>query len=435
MTAELTAILSAASAVTLPAAGDTLASATAVPAVVPSAIPEASAADVLSAAAVPLTAAIPATGNPFATDSRPVTVAVDACGGDRAPEVVCAGVRALMQTEQGINIILIGSAEAIKPLADEFPGRIEAVATTESIGMDEHPATAVRQKKDSSIVVGCRLVKEGRADAFFSAGNTGACMAAATLIIGRLKGVARPAILTVIPAPAGSLALLDVGANADVRPGYLLQFAQMGQAYAKSILRIPAPRVGLLNIGSEESKGSVFAQEVYALLAAQLEGFAGNAEGNDFFSGAFDCIVTDGFTGNVALKTMEGMASALFKQLKIALSSSFTAKLGAGLVKGKLMELKESMSADKYGGAPLLGLKKVVTIGHGSSNVTAITNGIRASAEAVRAELPLLIERAVGDKSSDKLADKSSDDAADKLADKSSDKLADKSGGREQEQQ
>ena len=335
-----------------------------------------------------------AEGKPL-TDGRRITVVVDVLGGDNAPKVVCEGVRAFVQNEQGVNIVLTGPVDVVQPLADEYPDRIEAVATTEFIGMDEHPATAVKQKKDSSIVVACRLVKEGRADAFFSAGNTGACMAAATLILGRLKGVQRPAILTVVPAPTGPLAFLDIGANADVKPEYLLQFAQMGRAYAMSVLHVPAPRIGLLNIGSEESKGSAFAQEVYALLAARLEGFAGNAEGNDFFAGTFDCIVTDGFTGNVVLKAMEGAVSVLFREIKGALMSSFTAKLGAALVKGKLMELKELMSADEYGGAPLLGLKNIVIIGHGSSNVKAIANGIRVSAEAVRVQLPLLIEKAV----------------------------------------
>ena len=329
------------------------------------------------------------------TGSRPITIVIDALGGDNAPAVVCDGVRAYLQSESDVNIILTGSAQAIEPLVQEFPGRVEAVVTTQAIGMDEHPAAAIKHKKDSSIVVACQLVKEGRADAFFSAGSTGASMAAATLIIGRIKGVARPAILTVIPAPACPVVLIDIGANADIKPANLLQFAFMGRAYAKAILGVASPRIGLLNIGSEEKKGSALTQEVYALLAEQLEGFAGNAEGNDFFSGAFDCIVTDGFTGNVVLKTLEGTSAVLFKEIKKALMSSFTAKLGAALVKGRLAGLKETFSADKVGGAPLLGLRNVVIIGHGSSNAKAIVNGIHAAAFAVRAQLPQLIEKEI----------------------------------------
>ncbi|MDR2714978.1 MAG: phosphate acyltransferase PlsX [Coriobacteriales bacterium] len=330
---------------------------------------------------------------------RPITIAVDALGGDNAPEVVCAGVRAFLQDANSqVNIILTGPAEVVNPLAAEFPKRIEAVATTEFIAMDEHPATAIKQKKDSSIVVACRLVEQGRADAFFSAGSTGACMAAATLIIGRIKGIARPAIVAVLPAPKKPVVLLDVGANADVKPDYLLQFAQMGRAYAMAALNVAQPRIGLLNVGSEKTKGSMFAQEIHTLLAENLEGFAGNAEGDDLFTGAFDCIVTDGFTGNIVLKTIEGTASSLLSQIKTALTSSLVAKMGALLVKGKFATVKETLSADKYGGAPLLGLKNIVMIGHGSSNAKAIANGIRASADAVRAELPALITQAVADK-------------------------------------
>ena len=327
--------------------------------------------------------------------ARPLTIAVDVLGGDHAPTVVCDGVSAFVTQEPDCNILLTGPADVVESLALRHPGRICAHPTTEFIGMDEHPATAVKTKKDSSIVVACRLVKDGHADAFFSAGSTGACMAAATLVIGRIKKVARPAIAAVIPAPENPVVLLDVGANADVKPEYLLQFAQMGRAYAAAVLGVPEPRIGLLNIGSEPSKGSMLAQEAFSLLSANMAGFAGNAEGNDLFTGAFDCIVTDGFTGNVVLKTTEGTASALFKLMKAALTSSISAKVGAGLVKNKLAALKDTMSAEKYGGAPLLGLKNVVIIGHGSSNARAITNGIRATADAVRAHLPQRIEATI----------------------------------------
>ena len=333
--------------------------------------------------------------NQAAAELKRAVVAVDVLGGDNAPEVVCDGVLAFIQSDKDTDIILVGPAEVINPLAEQHPNRISAVPSTEFIDMDEHPATAVKQKKDSSIVVACRLVKEGRADVFFSAGNTGACMAAALLVIGRIKGVARPAIFTVIPSPKGPVLFADIGANADVKPEYLLQFAHMARAYAQSMFGISAPRIGLLNIGSEEAKGSTFSQEVHGLFKENLEGFAGNAEGSDFFSGAFDCIITDGFTGNVVLKTIESTSATLFREIKGVLTSSTKAKLGASLVKGNLAELKETMSADKYGGAPLLGLKSVVIIGHGSSNVKAITNGLHAAADAVKANLVQLIERAI----------------------------------------
>ncbi|MDR2492614.1 MAG: phosphate acyltransferase PlsX [Coriobacteriales bacterium] len=329
-------------------------------------------------------AANPAFGHGHTT---PVTVAVDALGGDKAPDVVCAGARAALEADPFLSLVLTGHEEVVVPFAQEQPARVTAFSTTEAIGMDEHPATAVKAKRDSSIVVACRLVKEGSADAFFSAGSTGACMAAATLVIGRAKGVSRPAIAAVIPAPAAPVVLADVGANADVKPEYLLQFAHMACAYAKAVLNVSEPRCALLNIGSEEAKGSALAQEAHLLLARELEGFAGNAEGDDVFSGRFDCIVTDGFTGNILLKAIEGTAGALFAQLKSVFTSSLSAKLGACLVKSRLSVLKETMSAEKYGGAPLLGLKAPVVIGHGSSSATAIANGIHATAEMVRAGL------------------------------------------------
>ena len=223
--------------------------------------------------------------------------------------------------------------------------------------MGEHPANAVRTKKDSSIVVGCRLVKEGQAQGFFSAGSTGACLAAATLVMGRAKGVARPTLLTVLPSPVAPVVMCDVGANADCKPEYLVQFAQMASVYAREVVGIAEPKVGLLNIGSEEAKGSAFAQECYKLLSARVPEFAGNCEGGDILEARFDVVVTDGFTGNVCLKTIEGTASVLFKAVKGALVSSPVAKLGALAVKGGLTELKGRLSAETYGGAPLLGVE------------------------------------------------------------------------------
>ena len=326
---------------------------------------------------------------------EPVVVAVDAMGGDRAPQVVFDGVlQALVQDPQ-LSVILTGFAEHVEPFALQNPDRVTAVATSELIDMDEHPAEAARKKKDSSIVVGCKLVKEGRAGGFFSAGSTGACMAAGTLYIGRVKGILRPAIASVIPSPVAPVILIDVGANADAKPEYLLQFAQMASIYAQRIMQIEEPRIGLLNIGEEETKGSELAQQTFSLMKESLIGFCGNAEGNDILDGRFDVIVTDGFTGNVALKTIEGAASVLFDQLKSVLTASLARKVAASVIMSGLRELKKSLSADEVGGAPLLGLKGSCIIGHGSSNAKAIANGIAVTARCVRQRVPETIAEAV----------------------------------------
>lgn len=312
-----------------------------------------------------------------------VTISVDALGGDNAPGVVLDGVQEALAQDADLSVILCGPAEVVEPFAASHD-RCVAKATTEEIGMAEHPANAVRKKKDSSIVVGCRLVKEGEAQGFFSAGSTGACLAAGTLVMGRIKGISRPALATVLPSPAKPVVLCDVGANADCKSEYLVQFANMASIYAKQIIGVENPRVGLLNIGEEEEKGSQFAQAAHALMKEQVEGFAGNAEGRDVLAGEFDVIVCDGFTGNVCLKTIEGTAKMLFSELKSALMSSFKAKLGALAVKGELKALASSLDPDLAGGAPLLGCKGACIVGHGSSNALAIKNGVLASAAYVR---------------------------------------------------
>ncbi|MDP2401968.1 MAG: phosphate--acyl-ACP acyltransferase, partial [Actinomycetota bacterium] len=228
-----------------------------------------------------------------------VIVAVDAVGGDHAPSVVLEGVGLALAADPGLEVLLTGPADVVGPFAATVK-RCSAVPTTEIIGMDEHPAAAVRSKKDSSIVVGCRLVREGRAAAFFSAGSTGACMAAATLVMGRIKGISRPAIATVIPTSGPPVVLLDVGANADCKAENLVQFAHMGAAYAHSALDVETPRIALLNIGEEPTKGSALAIEAHSLMVEQVPGFIGNVEGRDVTRGVADVIVTDGFTGNVA---------------------------------------------------------------------------------------------------------------------------------------
>lgn len=322
-----------------------------------------------------------------------VTIVVDAVGGDQAPGVVVGGVAMALAADPALHVLLAGPGEVVEPARSD---RCTPVVATEVISMGDHPASAVRSKKDSSIVVGCRLVKEGRAHGFFSAGNTGACMAAATLWMGRIRGVSRPAIAAVIPGSARPVILLDVGANADVKPEMLVQFALMGAAYAQVVLGVDRPSVALLNIGEEPSKGSQLAQEAHALLAAQIPSFIGNVEGRDVPAGAADVIVTDGFTGNVVLKTLEGLASVLFAELKSTLMATLPNRLAAAVVTPSLRELKSRLDPEAYGGAPLLGVDGVCIIGHGGSRETAVANGIAVAARAVRGDLTRRIADAIG---------------------------------------
>ena len=310
--------------------------------------------------------------------SEEVTIAVDAMGGDDAPGVVLDGVAQALEADGALHVVLCGPAEVVEPFAAAHE-RCEARVTTEVIGMGEHPAEAVRKKKDSSVVVGCRLVKEGAAQGFFSAGSTGACL---------------PALATVIPSPVRPVVMCDVGANADCKPAYLVQFAQMATVYAERIVGIENPCAALLNIGEEEAKGSQFAQEAHALLK-QLPNFAGNAEGGDILPAKFDVIVTDGFTGNVCLKTIEGTSKTLFKTLKGIMMRTPVTKLGALAIKGGLKELMAQVSPDTYGGAPLLGVKGALLVGHGSSSAFAVKNGVLTTAGVVRAGVSEIIAQTV----------------------------------------
>ena len=319
-----------------------------------------------------------------------VTIAVDALGGDNAPDVVLDGVAQSLAEDAELTVILCGPDEVVSPFAASHERCVAQVAT-EAIGMGEHPAQAVRKKKDSSIVVGCRLVKEGAAQGFFSAGSTGACLAAATLVMGRVKGIARPALATVLPSPVRPVVMCDVGANADCKPEYLVQFARMGSVYAQKMLGIESPRAALLNIGEEEEKGSQFAQTAHKLMREKLPNFAGNAEGGDVLAATFDVYVCDGFTGNVCLKTIEGTSKVLFKTLKDIMMKSVATKLGALALKGGLSDLKKQVSADTYGGAPLLGVNGACIVGHGSSSAMAVKNGVLTSAKLVRERVSEII--------------------------------------------
>ena len=323
-----------------------------------------------------------------------VSIVVDAFGGDNAPSAVLDGVTQALQADKNLEIILTGLKDVVEPFAAVHE-RVSAVACSQIIEMDEHPADAVRLKKDSSIVVGCKLVKQGCAGGFFSAGSTGACMSAATLCIGRISGIKRPAIITVIPCPTGELVFCDVGANADCKPQYLVQFAKMGQVYSKVILGKDNPSVGLLNIGEEETKGSQFAQEAHQVLKQEVENFAGNAEGKNLATGGFDVIVTDGFSGNIALKTIEGTTKVLMSCIKDALMRNLKTKIGALLIKDALYSVKDKFSSDTYGGAQLLGIKGVCLIGHGNSKANSICAGILATANTVRQNIPAKLQEAI----------------------------------------
>ena len=328
------------------------------------------------------------------SDGRAVRVCVDAAGGDLAPEVVLDGVMAALAEDPYVRVVLTGPADVVEPFALTHE-HVTAHPTTEVITMDDHPASAVRSKRDSSIVVGCRLVREREVDAFFSAGSTGGCMAAATLVMGRIKGVARPAIATVIPTATSPTILLDVGANADCKPEHLVHFAHMGRAYAEAVLGTVHPTVALLNIGEEPQKGSAIAIEAHELMRSQVPGFVGNVEGRDVLTGEVRVIVTDGFTGNVALKLLEGTSRVLLAQVKAALTSSFARRLAAAVVAPEFRRMKARLDPDTYGGAPLLGVNGVCIIGHGSSGASAIAAGIRVAAQASRGGLTERIAAAV----------------------------------------
>ena len=315
------------------------------------------------------------------------TVCVDAMGGDESPEVVCEGIALALERDPDLTVVVAGTDEVVTPFCAKTDRTISLVCS-EVIGMEEHPAEAVRKKKDSSIVRACAAVRAGEADAFFSAGSTGAIFAASTMGVGRIRGIKRPALATPLPGLGGHhTVVLDLGANADVRPEMIVQFAQMGSAYARVALGVEQPRVGLLCNGEEETKGSEMALAYHRALAEADCGFVGNAEGTDLLLGDFDVIVTDGFTGNVALKTLEGTAKFLVGVLKEYASSSVRSALGALALKPALKEAAGKLSGDAHGGAVLLGLKAPVLIGHGATSPTAVCNGTLAAAAAVSSGL------------------------------------------------
>lgn len=313
-------------------------------------------------------------------------VALDAMGGDQGPVVNIEGAVAAAR-ELGLSVLLVGNEEELSRSLRRHSTNglgITICHAPETVGMNESPSAALRKKKHSSIRVGLELVKRGEADAFISAGNTGAVMATAMVTLGSLPGVERPAIALIVPTLRGQAILLDAGANADCKPRHLLQFAIMGDIYARQVMGKTSPTVGLLSIGEEESKGNELTREAFKELEEERSlNFIGNVEGREVFSGAADIIVCDGFTGNIALKISESAAEFFIVSLKEELEKGLVGKLGALLTRGAFRRFKKRVDYTEYGGAPLLGVGGMCIISHGRSTAKAIKNAIRVAAECV----------------------------------------------------
>jgi glycerol-3-phosphate acyltransferase PlsX len=327
-----------------------------------------------------------------------ITIAVDAMGGDHAPRPEVEGAIAACR-ELGVRVLLVGLAPELKKELARHNHKglpIEIVPASEVITMDDSPSVAFRKKKDSSAHVAAKLVRNGQADAFMSAGNTGAIMAVARFGFGTLPSVDRPALAAPFPTSTGGTAvLLDVGANVDSKPAHLMQFAVMGEIYYRAIFGTKRPRVALLSIGEEESKGNELTRETYARLKVSPLNFSGNVEGRDIFNGSVDVIVCDGFIGNIALKLSEGVAQHIAGMLKEALKSTVSSQIGYVLSRKAYRSFRKKIDYSEYGGAPLLGVKGVTVIGHGSSNALAVKNAIRVAAELVKGGVNEKIEQEI----------------------------------------
>jgi glycerol-3-phosphate acyltransferase PlsX len=326
--------------------------------------------------------------------TAPLPIAVDAMGGDFAPAEIVAGAR-LAAEKLGVGVLLVGDPDLIGDT-----GGLPVLACRQVIDMHDDPASSVRTKKDSSLVRAAEAVRDGRAAAMVSAGNTGATMASALLRMGRVKGVARPAIATPIPVPGSTpTVVLDAGANAECSPAWLVQFAQMGSTFARQRFDIAKPRVGLLSIGEEPTKGNTLVKETHALLRAGAAGadvvFIGNVEGRDVMTDNVDVIVTDGFTGNVLLKAIEGSMRFAMQAVLGAFDTDSSTKAAADVLLPALLPLVGELNPDTYGGAVLLGVRGVCVISHGSSSARAIVNAVRVASDAVGADLVSLLAGAV----------------------------------------
>jgi glycerol-3-phosphate acyltransferase PlsX len=317
-------------------------------------------------------------------------IAVDAMGGDNAPHAIIAG-SVLAAHELGVGIILVGIEELVRQELDKYPSAkalpLEIRNATEVVDMHDSPATVFRRKKDSSIRVANELVKNGEASAVISAGHTGAAMSTSLFVLGRIEGVERPAIATFMPTITGMSILLDMGANVDCRPNHLLQFAVMGDVYARYLLKNPNPRVGLLSIGEEETKGNELTKEAFKLLTETSLNFIGNVEGRDVVSGKADVIVCDGFIGNIVLKVSEAVAEAIGTFLRKDIEKSLISKLGYVLMRPAFSSLRSRVDYAEYGGAPLIGINGISIISHGRSSDHAIKNAIRVAADLATSDV------------------------------------------------
>ena len=329
-----------------------------------------------------------------------IDIALDAMGSDKSPEPEIRGALLACRLLP-VRVFLIGPERTLRPLLAKQMRRVGArhlsikiVQASEAIGMDEKAVQAVRSKRDSSMRVGLKMVRDGTAAGFMTAGNTGAAMATAKMVLGTLPGVDRPALVAILPTSTGKPSLLlDVGANVDCKAKNLEQFAVMGEMYARTVLKIARPRVGLLSIGEEEGKGNELTRETFPLLQRLPIHFLGNVEGRDIYNGHADVVVCDGFTGNVALKASEGLARLVRDSLRESLTSTVTAQVGALLSRKAFNHFKNRIDQSEYGGAPLLGVRGVCIVGHGSSNDRAIMNGIRVAAEFAQANVNAAIEQ------------------------------------------
>ena len=321
-------------------------------------------------------------------------IAVDAMGGDYAPAQVVKGA-AQAAAEYGVDIALVGLPVSVQPLLDPYP-KLRLVPCTQVIGMDEHPAQAVRAKPDSSMSVCARMCREGQADGWISAGNSGAIMAAALFIQGRIRGIERPALGSIVPTTNGFAYFLDVGANVDSKPEYLVQFALMGAVYAREMMGCANPRVGLLSNGEEEGKGDELVKEATRRLKGSFKGFVGNVEPKDLYGAKADVIVADGFVGNVAIKMAEATAEFLFRNLRDEIPKTVRGKLGGLLIRPGVRQLRARVDWKEFGGAPLLGIDGVAVIAHGRSDARAVKNAIRVTRDAVQNQLVGKIRAEVG---------------------------------------
>ena len=321
-------------------------------------------------------------------------IAVDAMGGDHAPAEIVKGA-AQAAVEYGLDVSLVGIPAAVQPLLDSHP-RLQLVPCTQVVEMDEHPAQAVRNKPDSSMAVCARMCRDGRADGWTSAGNSGAVMAAALFIQGRIKGIERPALGSIVPTQNGFAYFLDVGANVDSKPEYMAQFAAMGAVYAREMLHRSHPKVGLLSNGEEEGKGDERVRETTKRLKSSLPGFIGNIEPKDIYAARADVVVADGFVGNVAIKMAEATADFLFRNLREEIPKTLSGKLGGALIRPRVREIRNRIDWREFGGAPLLGIDGVAVVAHGRSDARAMKNAIRVTREAVANDLVGKIRAEVG---------------------------------------